>query len=211
MTYEEQINYVKDLWIKNNYQKQGLELPSEAELYSLYGVYEGNGAKKISRKNAVKLVETYLEQSRNDHEYVTTKERNRAYRRNCPLWIRKEEDFSWDIYPMGYIGNKHCAYTFVNADNDVYTVYFCDNVLMHFLSNKKILTDENVRRCIVSTLAHERTHVRFNDVLNETDPKIAEPRAEEYATKALKKYHEEFYLQDFPNRTLAFIEFLKNI
>lgn len=210
MTYEEQINYVKDLWIKNNYQKHGLELPSEAELYSLYGVYEGNGTKKISRKNAVKLVESYLTHSINDHEFTTTRAKNRVYRRCCPLWMRKEEGFSWDNYPLGYIGN-HSAFTFMNGDDEVYVIYFCDNILMHFDTNKRVLTDEHVRRCIVSILAHERTHVRFNDVLNETDPKIAEPRAEEYAAKALKKYHEEFYLQDFPNRTLAFIEFLKNI
>ncbi len=48
-------------------------------------------------------------------------------------------------------------------------------------------------------IVHERAHFAFKDSENDTDPLIAEPRADKIALKILKQFHESKINYDFDN------------
>lgn len=190
---------------KKAIEKFNVEIQGRDKVHDPVYAYISDGFNKaynqprLSTKKARYFLSKIFKEIKNPYEVAITRSEIRAVRKKIYNHLQYKDcviaSLNKEIGGIAYIG----------SDNKNYIVYFIDNLIADSRKGVPLIV---LVRTLISVIAHERAHFAYKDSENDTDPLIAEPRADKIALKILKQFHESNINYDFDN-TKEIEDFIK--
>lgn len=158
--------------------------------YVVDGFNKAYSQPRLSTKKARYFLVKIFNEIVKPYETAITRSEIRTTRRSIYNHIPYKD------YVTASLSKVICGIHYVGSDNNNYIVYFIDNL---FASSRRGVPLIVLVRSLISVIAHERAHFAFKDSEKETDPLIAEARADDIALRVLKDFHERDLNFDFDN------------
>lgn len=177
-------------------EKFNVEIQGREIVHDLIYAYISDGFNKaynqprLSTKKARYFLNKIFKEIVKPYETAITRSEIRAARRIIYNHLPYKECV------IASLNNLIGGINYVASDNNTYIVYYIDNLIADSRKGVPLIV---LVRALISCIAHERAHFAFKDSENDTDPLIAEPRADKIALKILKQFHESKINYDFDN------------